>query len=276
MTVEPAPKPRPAHFVTVVRKEQLSPHMIRVVFGGSGVTNLVDNDFTDHYVKLMFAPPGVVYPEPITLASIRENLAPDKWPTLRTYTLRSVNPQEGELAIDFVHHGDAGLAGPWAAAAKAGDELALLGPSGAYAPVSNAKWHLLVGDESAIPAISNALERMPFDATVKVVVEVGSADDEQKLTTPPDAEITWLHRGEAMPGSTDLLFDYVKVMDFPSGNVQVFAHGEGQVIMKKIRPHLLEERCVPRENVSISGYWRQGRTEEEFREWKAQLGNDPR
>lgn len=271
MTDSSFSKRRTAVALSVIRKEQLTPHMIRVVFGGPGVVKMVDNDFTDHYVKLQFPPQGVTYPQPVDLEWVKANLPREQWPTLRTYTLRAFDPQRGELTIDFVHHGDDGVAGPWAAKADPGDELALLGPGGAYAPDPDADWHLLIGDESAIPAISNALERMAFDVKARVVIEVGSVDDEQKLPTRADAKVTWLLRGEAMPGSTDLLIDHVRSMSFDDGTVQVFAHGEGHAIMKQLRPHLFHERGVPPEQVSISGYWRQGRTEEQFREWKAKL-----
>ncbi|WRL65744.1 siderophore-interacting protein [Blastococcus brunescens] len=53
----------------------------------------------------------------------------------RTYTVRAWDAETGELTIDFVHHGDEGLAGPWAAAAQPGDVIQLMGPGGAYAPI---------------------------------------------------------------------------------------------------------------------------------------------
>lgn len=264
-------KPRKATALTVLRTAPITPRMIRVVLGGPGITDFIDNEYTDHYVKLQFPPPGVEYPRPLDLAWVRLNLPREQWPIMRTYTVRSFDPVIGELAIDFVHHGDAGVAGPWAASAQPGDELAVTGPGGAYAPDRSADWHLFAGDESAIPAIAGALERLPFDATGRVVLEVGSAADQQKLDTPADVEITWLHRGDAMPGSTDLLYDHVRAMDFGPGSVHAFVHGEGLVVMKKLRPHLFGERGLPADRVSISGYWRQGRTEEQFREWKAQL-----
>jgi NADPH-dependent ferric siderophore reductase len=271
MTEQRERRARQTRVLTVLRTEWLNRHMIRVAFGGLGTAGFADNGFTDHYVKLQFAPPGVEYPRPIDLDWVRENLPRHQWPIMRTYTIRSFDADSDELVIDFVYHGDEGVAGPWAAAAKPGDELAMFGPGGAYAPDPAADWHLLVGDESAIPAISAALECLPFDASAKVVIEVGAHEDEVKLSRPQAAEITWLHRADAMPGSTDLLYEHVRALTFPSGKLQVFAHGEGQIVMKKLRPHLFGERGLSPDQVSISGYWRQGRTEEEFREWKAQL-----
>src|SRR2546429_3762223 len=140
MADRPARPNRPPLTLAVRRTEWLTPHLIRVVFGGADLEKFTDNGFTDKYVKLTFDG------------------------ARRTYTVRSHDPAAGELAIDFVYHGDEGLAGPWAAAARPGDTLSLAGPGGAYAPDPAADWHLLVGDESALPAIGAALEAMPAGA----------------------------------------------------------------------------------------------------------------
>ena len=63
----------------------------------------------------------------------------------------------------------------------------------------------------------------------------------------------------------------VQALDWPAGRVHVFAHGEAQEIMHRVRPYLFGERGLAREQVSVSGYWRRGRTEEGFREWKSDL-----
>ncbi len=113
---------------------------------------LLPHEFTDHYVKLLFPRPDVAYPEPFDMEKVRAELPREQWPSTRTYTVRAWDAEAGELTIDFVHHGDSGLAGPWAANARPGDEIFFNGPGGAYAPRADAGWHLLAGDESAIPA----------------------------------------------------------------------------------------------------------------------------
>ena len=128
----------------VTRTEWVTPHLVRVVLGGPGLAGFGAGEFTDHYVKLLL-------PDPATGATIR-----------RTYTVRRWDAAAGELWIDFVHHGDEGLAGPWAAAAQPGDEIAFNGPGGEYTPDPTADWHLFVGDASALPAISASLERVPY------------------------------------------------------------------------------------------------------------------
>ncbi|MGH3585853.1 MAG: siderophore-interacting protein, partial [Pseudonocardia sp.] len=107
--------------------------MIRVVAGGEQLAAFPDTPHTDRYVKILFQRPGVEYPEPFDLDQVRAELPREQWPMTRTYTVRALDHAAGELTIDFVHHGDSGIAGPWAAAARPGDVLRLAGPGGAYA-----------------------------------------------------------------------------------------------------------------------------------------------
>ncbi|TQK43454.1 NADPH-dependent ferric siderophore reductase [Streptomyces sp. SLBN-118] len=264
-----APKPYEAR---VVRTERVTPHMVRVVLGGEGLAGFALGAHTDHYVKLLFAPDGVTYPEPFDLERIREEFPREQWPANRTYTVRSWDPVLLELAIDFVVHGDEGLAGPWAARAQVGDIMRITGPGGGYAPAPEADWHLLVGDESALPAIAVALERMPSGAVVHALVEVAGPEEEQKIVTPDGVEITWVHRGTAPAGES--LITAVKTLDFPGGDVCAFVHGEAAFV-KELRRHLRLDRQIPREMLSISGYWRLGQSDEAWRavkrEWNEQV-----
>lgn len=161
---------RPVHTFEVLRTEKLTPHMVRVVLGdsgsGTGFDTFTPNDFTDAYVKIVFVKDGVdvdALPQPLTLDSFNE-LPSEQRPTVRTYTVRSADPERRELAIDFVVHGEHGVAAPWAASATPGQRAYLMGPSGAYAPDPAADWHLFAGDEAAVPAISAALEALPPNA----------------------------------------------------------------------------------------------------------------
>ncbi|WP_320066687.1 siderophore-interacting protein [Micromonospora sp. RTGN7] len=259
----------------VLRTERPTPHLVRMVLGGEELTGLPVGEYTDHYVKLVFAPPGVTYPEPVDLAAIRRDLPSEQWPRLRTYTVRAWDPGAGELTIDVVHHGDEGVAGPWAARLRPGDPVPFVGPSGAYAPSPEADWHLLVGDESALPAIAAALERLPLGAPAKVFVEVTDATEEQRLTSPGAVELTWLHRGDRPVG--EALVAAVRALDFPPGDVHAFVHGEATFV-RELRRLLRVERAVPRERLSISGYWRRGMDDEGWRsaksDWNRQVEAD--
>lgn len=253
-----APSPRIPVTLTVLRTEQVSSHLVRVVLGGEGFAAFTPRPDTDSYVKLEL-PHG-------------DDVA------LRTYTVRRVDEQAREIWIDFVVHGDEGIAGPWARTVTPGTTVAVRGPGGGYRPDPAADFHLLAGDETAVPAIAVALESLPADAVGAAFLEVGSDDDEIALAAPVGVQVTWLHRGvpstDAGPGVIDAdapLTRAVREMPWPAGDVQVFVHGEAETVMKHIRPYLRKERGVPAARASISGYWRRGRTEEGFRTWKREL-----
>ncbi len=186
--------------------------------------------------------------------------------------MRSWDAEARELTVDFVVHGDEGLAGPWAAAAKPGEEIHFLGPGGAYLPEAGADWHLLAGDESALPAIAASLARMPEGARVHAFIEVAGPEERQELTVPAGAEITWLHRDGAPVGRE--LVAAVRALDFPAGRVQAFVHGEAGFV-KELRRLLRVERGIPREDLSISGYWRSGHDEDGWQaskqDWNQQV-----
>lgn len=276
---------RPVHTFQVVRTEQLAPHMVRVVLGGNGGSSGFDtfkpNEFADAYVKLVIVPDGVgvsALKTPLTLDSFDE-LPSEERPVVRTYTVRKVDQERGEVTIDFVVHGNHGVAGPWAASAQPGQPAYLMGPSGAYSPDPAADWHLLAGDEAALPAISAALEALPADAVGRVFIEVAGPDDEIPLSAPDGVSISWVYRGgradlvpEEAAGDHAPLISAVKEAAWLPGQVQVFIHGEAQAVMHNLRPYIRKERGVEATWASsISGYWRRGRTEETFRQWKAEL-----
>ncbi|QFY08701.1 siderophore-interacting protein [Nonomuraea phyllanthi] len=267
-----AEKPTDHHKGVVLRTERISRHMVRVVVGGDGLADFATAGMTDHYVKLVFPYEGVDYPEPFSVKTCREMMPREVWPRLRTYTVRAWDPDTRELTLDFVVHGDEGLAGPWAERAVPGDELLMLGPGGGYAPDPAADWHLLVGDESALPAIAASLERLADRVTAHVLVEVDAPEDEQKLETAGDARITWIYRGDRPVG--ERLVEAVRALEFPEGQVHAFVHGEAGFV-KELRRHLRIERGIGMDRLSISGYWRTGADDEAWRavkrDWNRQV-----
>ena len=266
-------RPRVARVGVVLRTSWVTPHMIRVVLGGPGLTGFPAGEFTDHYVKLLFPPDGAPYATPFDMEQVQAALPRELWPVTRTYTVRAWDPASGELTIDFVYHGDEGLAGPWAASAAPGDRIQFFGPGGGYAPDPDADWHLLAGDESALPAIAAALPRLPEGARALVLVEVAGASEEQADLVPADGvDLVWLHRGDRPPG--EVLVAAVRSAVLPAGAGHVFVHGEAGLV-RELRLHLRVERGLAPASTSISGYWRLGRTEDrwqaEKRDWNAEV-----
>lgn len=249
------PAERTVVTLTVLRTERITEHMVRVVLGGPQVATFTDNGFSDRYVKLIF-------PRPASGDGTSEER-----PILRTYTIRRHDPAAGEVWIDFVTHGDSGVAGPWAASARPGDELTMTTPGGAYRPDPGSDHHLLVGDEAALPAIAAALEDMPVGAAVTALVEVDGPSDEIELSSPANVELRWIHRRGAT--DSDALIAAVSGLDLPEGRVQAFVHGELHMT-RALRPILLE-RGIEREWLSLSGYWRRGKDEDGFQAEKREL-----
>jgi NADPH-dependent ferric siderophore reductase len=228
--------------------EQLTPTLRRIVFGGEGLAEFALGEFTDHYVKLQFPRPGA--PE-------------DERPKVRTYTVREWDPGRGLLTIDFVVHGDEGIAGPWAAAAAPGDTIELRGPGGGYAPDPEAAWHLMAGDISVVPAISVSLARIPAGVDVHVFLQVHGPEEEVALQSPGDLHLHWLH-GDADEG----LAGAIAALDFLPGEPQVFLHGEATSV-RLARRHLVVARALPAKLLSASGYWKRTLTDERWREAKS-------
>jgi NADPH-dependent ferric siderophore reductase len=268
------------HTFKVVRREELTSHMFRVVLGGSGFGTFTPSKFTDSYVKLVFVGDDVdmaSLPQPLTLDSFAD-LPSAKQPVVRTLTVRRADPAAREIAIDVVVHGEHGAAGLWAATAEPGQPVYVMGPSGAYAPDPAADWHLLAGDETALPAISVALEALPANAIGQAFIEIAGPEDEIPLTAPRGVRIDWIYRGgradligEDRAGDFAPLIEAVKSAPWLPGQVHAFVHGEAQAVMHNLRPYIRKDREVDAKWASISGYWRRGRTEETFRQWKREL-----
>ena len=255
--------------------------MVRVVLGSENFNTFVPSNFTDSYVKLVFVADDVDVarmPQPLTLDSFA-GLPPEKTPSVRTMTVRRVDVAARQIVVDIVVHGEHGVAGPWAAAAQPGQRIYLMGPGGAYTPDPAADWHLLAGDESAVPAIAAALEALPVNAVGKAFIEVAGPEDEIPLTAPQSVEVHWVYRGgradlvpEDRAGDFAPLIEAITTTLWLPGQAHVFIHGEAQTIMHNLRPFIRDERGVDaRWASSISGYWRRGRTEETFRKWKKEL-----
>ena len=267
----PARAPRAQHVLEVVRTERLTPHLVRVHLGGEGTRELLEQAVperlaaTDAYVKLMLPQPGSGVVPPFDLPALRATLPAEALPAVRTYTLRHADPAAGTCAIDFVVHGDEGLAGPWAASARPGDLLAASGPGGLFRPSADpALARLLVGDDSAVPAIAAALAAMPADARGLALLEVDGPGDELPLARPTGVEVRWIHRSGApgaVPGA--LLVDAVRALARPDGEVEVFAHGE-RGAMKELRVILQDGWGIDRRALSLSAYWALGRAEDRF------------
>ena len=256
-----SPKRKPQTVLEVIERQQLTPHMVRLVLGGEGFSSFEDNGCTDQYVKLVFAKPELNLTAPFDMMELRETLPPEDVPVTRTYTVRSVDHEAGRLTIDFGTHGAEGVAAPRAASASPGDPLLLMGPGGKYSPDPTADWYLFAGDASALPAIASGVEALPSDARGYAFIVLDDDEDRQNIAAPEGLEIVWQAK-EGAGADPNRLATLMTEREWPEGKVDVFAHGERESI-KQVR-RLLKQREIPREQISISGYWAYGRTEDRF------------
>ncbi|WP_402464328.1 siderophore-interacting protein [Isoptericola aurantiacus] len=242
---------------TITAVRWVTDHMVRVTVAGGDVPTVDPTGFTDRYIKLVLGPPPV----------------PDARPVVRTYTIRAV--RDGEWDIDLVVHGDDGLGGPWAARVQPGEQITFLGPGGGYAPDPDAPWHLLVGDDAALPAIAAALEALPAGTTAHAFVEVPGPVDEQAIATAADVRLTWVHRGTGDLAAA--VQSAHAAGELPDGVPQAFLHGEASCV-RELRRWARAGLGVPRELLSASGYWRRGHDDEAWRaakkDWNAAVEQD--
>jgi len=248
------PRPRQAE---VDRVERLTPHMIRVVLTGEELEGITSRGPAEH-LKIFLPSSGesnVVLPEwgpdgPI----LREG---QQRPLNRTYTPRRWDPDERELTVDFLIHGE-GPGSTWAQQAKPGQVLAVSGqPSGTYTVDTEADWYLIGGDDSALPGVATLLEALPATCFAHVFVEVGDAEEEMDLESPARFQVTWLHHGWTVGQVGRKLEESVRKFTFPEGNGRVWIGCEAGV-MRNIRHHLLNERGIDRTHALTHGYWKYG------------------
>lgn len=174
---------------------------------------------------------------------------------MRDYTPRRYDAESGELDIDFVLHGN-GPAATWAAQAQAGQFLNIAGPRGSMIVPDMFDSYLLIGDETALPAIARRLEELPGNRRALVVVEIEDAAERQALTSAAQVEVIWVVRGEQ-----DLL-EVARQLTLPEGDLYTWVATES-ALSRKVRRVLLDEFKLEEAKVKAAGYWRLDATDEE-------------
>lgn len=239
----------------VTAVERLTPKMARITLQAEEFSSFVSLGYDDH-CKLFFPEPGAAeFPIP----SRGENglVFPEgKRPPARDYTPRFYDTEARTLTLDFVLHGD-GPASSWAQSARPGDMIGVGGPRGSFVLRGDFDWYVLVGDETALPAIARRLEELPRDARVIALIEVADTGEVQPMNAPEAAEIKWVSREGGAPGDPSLLLAGVQTLDLPRGDGYVFIAGESSM-SKAVRAHFVEERGHNPDWIKAAGYWQAG------------------
>jgi NADPH-dependent ferric siderophore reductase len=170
----------------------------------------------------------------------------------RRYTISAARPEVGELDLDVLLHGE-GPGSRWGAEARPGDAVEFQGPRGKL-ELRGAPWHLLVGDESALPAIAAIVAALAAGERAIAVIEVTDAADERPI---PGADVHWVHRGSDPAGGPDRLTTAVDGLDLPDGDGRGYLMGESRA-MVALRG-VLEARGLDHDAIFVKGYWNIGR-----------------
>lgn len=238
--------------LTVRDIRDLGPRMRRVTLEGpmEGFSSQGPGD----HVKVFFPDPetGELHAPRLTAEGMKR---PEGVPIHgRDYT--PLPREDGALDLDFVLHGDDGPASHWAARVAIGDQLVVAGPRGSALPPTGVDGYVIGGDETALPAISRWLEIIDPEVPVIAIIEVTDAADESyPLASGANRDIRWLHRGDAAPGSTDLLAEAVLALPETDGVIFHWFGGES-ISLIPVRRHLRRELGFDKSAVDVSGYWR--------------------
>jgi NADPH-dependent ferric siderophore reductase len=227
----------------VLRVTDVTPLMRRITLHGQELAGFISLG-TDDHVKLLFAQ------TPQEQAAL-ENFGPGAEgprPTMRDYTPRRYDAATGELDIDFVLHGE-GPAATWAAQAQPGQSLYIAGPRGSMIVPDMFDSYLLIGDETALPAIARRLEELPANRAALVVVEIANPDEQQVFQSAAQVDVIWIVRGEQ-----DLV-QVTRKLEMPEGRLYAWVATESG-LSRKVRAVLLNEFGLDEAAVKAAGYWR--------------------
>ncbi|MCU1721230.1 siderophore-interacting protein [Pseudomonas sp. 5P_5.1_Bac1] len=236
--------------LTVLRVTDLTPRMRRITLGGAQLQGFISLGSDDH-VKLLFANNAEEQAAMDAVDLPKEGVKP----TMREYTPRRIDLANNELDLDFVLHGD-GPASTWAAQAAPGQKLNIAGPRGSLVVPDIFDSYLLVGDETAIPAIGRRLEELSAGRKVLVLVEIEDAQERQPLPSKAEVEVIWIERHKQN------VLDVLAEVSLPPGELYAWVALE-KGLTRKAKALLLEEKGVSEDRLKAAAYWRLDGTADE-------------
>ncbi len=268
-TLDDTKLPNRIYRAVVMRTERLTEGMMRIVLGGPDLATFISTGIGDEYIRLFLPERGEsipVYPHP---EGDYWEYTPDQVAgPMRTYTIRSVDPQAGEISVDFVVH-PGGIAADWALSVQTGSEVGFNTPTGLYELPADATWQVLLADATGLPAAARLLENAPAGIRTTAILEVAGPDHEQALELGPkrrcvgSTAATAIHRA----GSPRCCAE----MDLPEGPGYIWVAGEARVT-REARKYLRREQQLPVTHFKVVGYWTD--KAEEWNERYEALGED--
>ncbi|AZH77432.1 NADPH-dependent ferric siderophore reductase [Microbacterium sp. Y-01] len=257
--------------LTVLRAERLSAHWLRVTLGGGEIDRFQPMGF-DQWFRLFLPIGGDAGLERVPAKANRMfgylkflRIPDGERPVMRNYTVRAYRPAKdgagAEIDVDFVLHGSAadGTAGPasrWAETCRPGEHVLIIDEGLAFNPQRGTDRVVLVGDETALPAISAICASLPENAVGTAIIEVPADEDAMAFPHPSGIEVVWIVRPHGTaPGA--LALEALGRTALPEAPFHAYAAGE-QALASGARKHLVGERGVDRNAVSFCGYWKIG------------------
>ncbi|MBO9136239.1 siderophore-interacting protein (plasmid) [Rhizobium sp. B230/85] len=258
---EPA-LPDDLRILQVTSIEDIAPRLRRITFRGE---NLERYDRADQlHCRLIFQPRGISEP----LWPMLDHRGHVVWPDAgavptRVYTIRHIHAARREIAVDFALHSNPGPATQWAMDARQGDVVGILGPA-AHGP-KDAGFYVLIADETGLPGVARIVETLPATATGLALIEVDSDADELPMRCPEGMSIVWLHRNGADPGTTTLLQDALRRVEWPDNADRTFVWGGCEHKgFSAIHRYLKTEVGLPRDRFLLYSHWHRSLSEEEI------------
>ncbi len=242
----PPRKRRPPRHVTVSRVQVLSPAMRRITLTGAELEGFPPAGPAS-YIKLIFPEPGQTEP-------VRPLPDGPRAVSMRTYTPLAMRPEALEVDVDFVLHGE-GPASTWAAQAQPGQALFLMGPGPGYPVDTQATRHLLIADDSALPAVETILAVLPAGAQAQVLLEVISAAEQRPLHSSAQLDVAWLPRGTDHRAAGQPLEKALRALPPIAPDTRIYLACEAAA-MRRLRQLLTQELGVSRGNIVGRGYWK--------------------
>jgi NADPH-dependent ferric siderophore reductase len=243
--------------LTVQSTARVTPNCLRITLQGADLEGFHSPGYDDH-VKLILpdATTGVLNLPEFGEGGLKAGNPDAPRAPMRDYTPRHYDAATNTLALDFALH-DAGPATQWALQATPGQQVGVGGPRGSFIVPMAYDGYVLVGDDTALPAIARRLAELPAGVPVLAVIEVDAPADEQALPTAADARVHWVHRQGGASGQVEPLLQAVRGLALPAGDAYVWVACESAVA-KALRSHLVGERGVHPKWIKASGYWRKG------------------
>jgi len=230
---------------SVVAVELVSPRMRRVILQGETLSEIATVGFDDH-IKLMLPDRA--------LFSV-DDTDGVQW-TRRNYTIRRFDPASGLLTLDLALHGHGPAAG-WARDVRVGMVVGIMGPKRTRHSAGGRDGTILIGDETALPAIGRCLDEGMLESAVTAFVEIADEGERQEIGLRACDRLTWLPRSGRAAGDAGEIVSALRQFEWPGGDVRVWIAAEAEVA-RVVRAYLIEEEAVPRDHIRAAGYWRLG------------------